>query len=319
MFAILIPVGPDAIEPARVVDLIQSIVAHEPSPGEARIVLLDDGPSTRDLSAMVAAPAGYSLTMLRHPRHALVADPFPRASTLGSLGAGLLAALAWLQSQATKPRFVLKLDTDALVIAPFVRQIERALSNHPSAGMIGAHRFTPLGTIREIAHHGPIMRRLHVPPLDWSSPTGVVRSSIRRVRSRLNFGSEHSSNSKIRACIGEARSNGYTYGEHCLGAAYVLSGEMIARLAVRGVLSDPLIWMDADCGEDVLFGMLAYCVGLHLADAVRPGEPFGVRHIGLAAPPEQLLRRGYSIIHSLKNDARFGETELRTFFRAARN
>ena len=52
---------------------------------------------------------------------------------------------------------------------------------------------------------------------------------------------------------------------------------------------------------------------------VADGEVFGVRYKGLPYEPVILVERGYSVIHSVKNDSRMTEEEIREFFRARRN
>ncbi len=54
--------------------------------------------------------------------------------------------------------------------------------------------------------------------------------------------------------------------------------------------------------------------GGHAAD----GDAFGVKHVGLPDTPQRLLDRGYSVIHSVKSDARVGEEEIRAFYRQRR-
>jgi hypothetical protein len=65
--------------------------------------------------------------------------------------------------------------------------------------------------------------------------------------------------------------------------------------------------------------MLTKAAGLDLFDACRDGEPFGVRYKGLADAPARLLQRGFSIIHSVKNDVHFSESDIREYFRTLRD
>jgi len=39
-------------------------------------------------------------------------------------------------------------------------------------------------------------------------------------------------------------------GEHCQGGAYAVSSKLINRLFKRGLLEDPLFWLDVPFGED---------------------------------------------------------------------
>ena len=63
-------------------------------------------------------------------------------------------------------------------------------------------------------------------------------------------------------------------------------------------------------------GAIARAAGYDLQGLVGPGEPFGLARDGLPAPAEELLADGHTILHSVKNDPRHGEAELREFFRS---
>jgi hypothetical protein len=124
--------------------------------------------------------------------------------------------------------------------------------------------------------------------------------------------------SPIRRHIQLALENGYRFAEQCIGGAYAVSDEFLKRMLATGYLDDPMRWVTADCPEDVMVGMYTKAVGLRHMDFVATGEAFGVRHQGLADLPEKLLERGYSVIHSVKNDPRVSEAQVREFFRAHR-
>jgi hypothetical protein len=85
-----------------------------------------------------------------------------------------------------------------------------------------------------------------------------------------------------------------------------------------GLLDQPLIWRDTALGEDVLIPMLTRAIGMNLLDHCFDGEVFGVRYKGLPDTPAQLIARGFSIIHSVKNDPNFSEGQIREYFRSAR-
>jgi hypothetical protein len=70
--------------------------------------------------------------------------------------------------------------------------------------------------------------------------------------------------------------------------------------------------------EDVSMCMFAAVTGYRLADRSDPGEPFGVRYIGLPDTLENLVAAGYGIIHAVKNDPRYTEEDIRAYFRALR-
>jgi hypothetical protein len=89
-------------------------------------------------------------------------------------------------------------------------------------------------------------------------------------------------------------------------------------MAVNGYLEDPLKWQYLPLGEDVIISMYTYAIGLRLEDFSDVGEPFGVQWRGLPYPPQDLLSRGHSVIHSVKNDRQLGEDGIRQFFEGHR-
>ena len=62
-----------------------------------------------------------------------------------------------------------------------------------------------------------------------------------------------------------------------------------------------------------MLGLLCGAAGLRMQSAV---ETFAVSWKGLPAEPDQLLRRGNSIVHSVKDGPHGSERELREWFRA---
>jgi hypothetical protein len=85
-----------------------------------------------------------------------------------------------------------------------------------------------------------------------------------------------------------------------------------------GMLDDPRRWLNTRFGDDIMLGVQARALGRELVGLVGDDEPFGLRHIGLADSPERLLARGFSFVHSVKNDDTFSEAEIRDFFAARR-
>jgi hypothetical protein len=299
-FAIAVAVGPDPQEVARVADLIESIRAYEP--GECHFVMVDDGEIDRKLAPHLQFPANWKPISVPHPRR-----QFPKRAARAKRGKGICAAilqgLSTIAKQAPDARFTLKLDTDALVIAPFVQKLNDVIQKHPNVGMIGAYDHTPSGTRRDIAKNAATVASLYKPS-----------SLFRRLRNR--FGNDELA--IIARHIGAARTNGYEFGEHCLGGAYAVSGEMLSRMLKAKYLDDPSLWLPVDCPEDVMVGIYTKAVGCDYQSCVDTNEVFGVRHRGLDDTPQRLVERGYSVIHAVKNDERMGEEEIRRFFRERR-
>jgi hypothetical protein len=219
-----------------------------------------------------------------------LARPYPDAGAplLGRLSAAILLALGAVHD-AGPVEFVLRMDTDALVIGPFAAAVRDFLRRHPRTGMLGTLGCT---CRRDEPYYGCEAR----------SVSDVMLAPHRRIR-------QHA-----RRAIG----NGYAAKEYCQGGAYVLPFRTVERMALRGYLSAPEIWVEAPVPEDVMMGMYTRAVGLRSMDFSRPGQPFANHYRGLPYPPRELVRRGHAIVHSVKRDARFSEREIRRFFRERR-
>jgi hypothetical protein len=294
--AVVMLVGPGQKEIDRTADTLDSIWAHEPH--VAWCVLIDDSLHDRDLARRFSIPPTTNTVSIMNPRYG-------RGIGIGGgCCTGLLSALSWIHKHTNAP-FSLKLDTDALVIAPFVQKIQRAFDAMPEVGMLGSYDIGCDGSKRDFSGWGREARK-------WSAPLNVSRNPAKLGRYlRFNLWGRPAI---IRSHIQTALAQGYQLGEHCLGGAYAVSGEMISRMAAKGYFDDPVLWRDTTCGEDVMLGMYTRAVGLMSKSLVAQNEPFGIRHVGLADTPENLLAKGYSFIHSLKNDRAFSEEYIRAFF-----
>jgi hypothetical protein len=279
---VAIPVGPAEADVARTLDLLDALRAHEPKAD--RIVLVDD-----------AAARAW-------PEHVAVV-PNPRAGrgigTLGGTCTATLAGLAWAHGNAPGA-WVMRLDTDALVIGPFVDAIEAAWK--PGDGVLGSCHRTCNGEPRSFA--------------SWESWVRMHARSVwlwRHPPRRLRY--VQPSIPVVRRAVREALANGYIPGEHCMAAGSAISAPMIAAMAQRRWLEHPRRWLDTLLGDDIMLGVMARALGFDLRDL---HSVFGLKHIGLADTPERLLERGFAVIHSVKNDSLFAEAEIRAFFAARR-
>ncbi len=289
-------VGPGDREVHRADDVIESVLHHEPA--VEVILLVDDAPGERDLAQALGGD-----------RPAVAVTTNPRAGEghglWGGLAAGMLHGYGWLQREA-RPDLVLKLDTDALVIAPFADRMAAVLAD-PALGMVGTFDQHCDGRprSRDRWHYGVRRRRLPVRPFrEDNDPTG-------RLRLRHTLWGDPA---VLRRRIAAARRQGYGYGEHCLGGAYAVPGRFLDRMAERGWYDDWRAWMPLDIGEDVCIGVYVRAVGLACANANRAGEPFGVEYQDLPLPPQQLLDAGYAVVHSIKDQDGLTEADIRAFF-----
>jgi hypothetical protein len=206
-------------------------------------------------------PAG--VTVVPNPRNGR------GIGTLGGTCAATFAGLAW--AHANHPgAWVLRLDTDAAVIGPYAARVEERLG--PGDGILGSCHVTCNGERRDVSaiarevkrHRRPVWAFVHPP-----RRPGYVRRAEPRTRGIL------------RAASGM----GYAPGEHCIAAA------------VRGWLDAPERYIDQRLGDDMLLGAMCRAAGLQLRDAT---DIFGIAHRGLPDTPENLVRRGFAVIHSVK-------------------
>ena len=219
--------------------------------------------------------------------------------TLGGTATGTLAGLAWLHHRAPGA-WVLRLDADALTVGPIVDRVEAAW--RPGDGILGSCSRSCTGERRDVSGWAREVRRHERPVWAWAHPPrrpGWVRPA----------------DPFVRGVLAEALRAGYAPGEHCVAAGCALSAPLVAALAARGWLERPERWLAARLGDDIMLGAMSRACGLALRDLP---SVFGIRHVGLPAPPAALLERGFGVVHSTKNDPDHDEAGVRAFFAAAR-
>ena len=295
MFAVLLPVGPSDRDLQRLADAVDALRAAEP-PDAIELILIDDAPEPRDL----AARAGWrSACVIRTPLWAGGETPDPASAMVAGTLAGLrLAARLELD-------FVLKLDTDALAIAPFADAITAAFAD-PAVGIVGSYDRTCTGGVRDWTRWERPLARVGLPLalVDAQGRRFSRRVVVRPARARQ----------AARRLLRQARAHGYVAGAHCLGGAYAVSPALLGRPE----LFDATPWLSTGLSEDIVVGLLCHAAGLGLRGLVGPGEPFGLAHVGLPAPPAELIAAGHSIVHAVKHPDPAVEEDLRAAFRVAR-
>jgi hypothetical protein len=294
-FGVLVPVGPGAKECARLADLFDSLFFHEPKVSCA--LLVDDERHGRELSRTIVAPPTCEVASIPNPRQGR------GHGWAGGLCVGVLAGLAWLQQHRADLEFVVKLDTDALVIAPFAAKVASKFRESPEVGLVGSYQFEPGGQHRQSPGWIPSIR-------SFLSPISL--------RGRYLQITLWGRPRRIREALVAALANSYQMSEHVQGGGYAVSAETLRRMASRGYVDDPLCWLWSGLTEDVMMGLYAHAIGMKLLDYNGVGEPFGVQYAGLPDRPNVLLTSGYSIIHSLKDHNGVLEEDTRRFFRSLR-
>ena len=305
-FAAIVPVGRTAIDLCRGVAVIESLCRWEPAT-LTWCVIVDDAPGERGIAVLANVPATCQTVTLLNPRRGSGGD------WRGAVTAGLLAAFSWIDAN-TDADFALKIDTDALAIAPFADAIAAFLADSPGAGIIGALGVScnPVYRAKQNLKREPDTlraRRL------WPSASSVDTDYAQEFEDFGVVTRDHLlAFDRIRPIVDAAVAHGYATSEYCQGGAVAFSRTFIGRMSAAGYLSDPKPWIRLPFWGDLNIAMFVRAVDLHVEDCSQPGQPFGIQYLGLPYPPEELVARGYSLIHSVKNDRRFSETAIRHFF-----
>lgn len=206
--------------------------------------------------------------------------------TLGGTCAGTLAALRYW-AEAAPGAHVVRLDSDALVIAPFAERVRIP----QGAGIVGSCRTTPDGERRDVAWWAETVRAHRRAVWAWKRPPLPGRFVMR-------------ADPLAREVARAAREPGV----HCMAAGCVLTAPFVAALHARGWLERPERWVRTFFGDDVLLGAMAQALGFALVD---DHAVFGLKHVGLLDEPARLQERGFGVVHSLKGE---GEQQARAFF-----
>lgn len=277
------PVGPGEQELARCRAAVGSLRRE---PAVQRIVLIDD----TDGSDRLAVVDGSNVVTLPHPLRGRKADLFDRITV------ATLAGVGWAAEHDTAD-FIMKLDTDALVIAPFVEKLVSACAQ-PDVGMTGSYDVNCNGE-----------------PRSFDSWSKVTKRATRLIQPRRLAISTRAR--RARRFIREARDAGYVWGEHPLACAVALTRGAVDVMRREGCFVDPLTFIGTGLGDDPVLGILVRRAGFRTVGNVRNGETFAVAWRGLPDSPSRLAERGYSIIHSVKNDARFSEQQIVDYFESS--
>lgn len=283
-FAIVVPIGPGEIETIRLRELLESVRTHEP--GVAAVVIVDD----RQINDPLALPAlPFQVHVIKNPR-----DTHRSHGLYDGLVCGLLTAHAFVAERFPTLSFVLKTDTDALLIAQISDRINHLFEDHPTAGIAGATLYECDGRLRHIKPWDDRITKYAQRLQLWRWDSARQRKGL-EVRQGL-VGRRGRIGSTIRAAL----ANGYSAGQHAQGGAYAIRGELLQQWRKRRIFDDAHVWQGTHLAEDVVFSVYAYACGFGLLDAAYQHKVFGVTYRGLPLPPERLCRDGYGVVHSTK-------------------
>jgi hypothetical protein len=302
-FGVVICVGPGEKERTRFDDFVHSLLFYEPT--VSGLAVIDDEIPKRDLLSRFTIPAHCRAEVMTNPRRG-------RGSGWGAgLTAAILLGIQWLHNNV-RPQFVVKVDTDTLIIGEFANRIFNHFITNPDEGMLGSFLKYPdrprdFYKEREVA---PAIEKLLRQFTIWRKTCSPFP------RIQIGYFGKYG---RIRSILQQALLNGYVLGEYCCGGGYAISEAAINLMAEEGLLRDPLLWLHTPCSDDVVLSLYVRTIRKRIADFNAEGEPFGVKGPGLPFSPEILVQKGYAIIHSLKNYKGTSEDKTRAFFESRRN
>ncbi|MBS1701964.1 MAG: hypothetical protein JST12_09910 [Armatimonadetes bacterium] len=267
-------------------DTIESI--YHNSPDDVVVILMDDSG---------AANHGEALKV-RYPKvHIFKTEP--RYQGKGLSGRHAYETVRLLKYACENFWFdtILRVDSDALITGHNIHLcLQEIFERYPNVGMLGRYWINTEGYRIHRGESAFLIRRLQRFPLRLAFFRGVT--CMNRI-------------------IWRAEQNGYVFGELVLGCATAYSYECAFRMAkfidhfkgLRGLRG---------LAEDYFTTMFVKYVNMDLGNAGHPEGPMAVDLKGIPFTLEEIVAKDKKIIHSIKNDDRYTQNEIRAFFRAVR-
>jgi hypothetical protein len=296
-FAVVMLIGPGAKEVERARDAIESLIAYEPE--NFTLFLVDDVPSGRPLVEKISPQIRERTVYLKNPRNG------KGSGWCAGTTAGLLTALKRVSELPIE--FVLKIDTDSLIIGEFSKKIAARFQKVPNTGILGAYQFSP-ARLKDRSSSPALEKLLRQVTVWRRTPLGGPALQL------ALFGKYR----RIRDIIRKAIVNGYRLGEHCSGGGLAVSASCVRAMRDAGLLDDPTMWLRTPLGDDTVVALCAATVEFGIQGFEGKGDPFACKHVGLPDTPERLAEAGCSIIHSVKDHGKQREEAIRTYFRQRR-
>ncbi len=193
---------------------------------------------------------------------------------------------------------LMRLDADALMCNPGadVRGME-FLKAHPKVGMIGSYRVRCDGQIR-----------------DFSGGA----EHLKKESGRQLLPAKRALSASLNKLLEPALQNGYEPGENVIAPGSMLSLEATRRLAAHPLFGDSS-FRPTRLGDDHLNCLMLRALGFELADFATGDLPLGIWLRKLEWSPQELVKRGKSVVHSVRGYGDLGEREVRERFRELRD
>jgi hypothetical protein len=296
-FAVVMLIGPGAKEIERARDVVESLIAYEPE--NFTLFLVDDVPSGRPLVEEISPQIKQRTVYLKNPRNG------KGSGWCAGTTAGVLTALQRVSELPIE--FVLKIDTDSLIIGEFAEKIAARFQKLPSIGILGAYQYSP-ARMKDRSSSPALEKLLRQVTIWRRTPLGGPALQL------ALFGKYR----RIRDIIRKAILNGYRLAEHCSGGGLAVSASCVRAMRDAGLFEEPTMWLRTPLGDDTVVALCAASVEFGIQGFEGKGDPFACKHVGLPDTPERLAEAGYSVIHSVKDHGNQREEAIRTYFQQRR-
>ncbi|MEN6464238.1 MAG: glycosyltransferase [Syntrophaceae bacterium] len=181
-------------------------------------------------------------------------------------------------------RFVLKIDSDALMIHPgILTDAVKYMESHPRVGVFGVHKVDYNRPRTYVVHARAISRRM----AGW----------------RIFFGLRPAWYDLMK----RAEANGYDRGDNIF-CCYFLTMEALRAMYNIGALNMPYFWK-ARIEEDVYFPMASVAAGYELGHFAAPEGPLCLEWKGLPLPARELWEKKFKLVHSVDKGFNTGPAE----------
>jgi hypothetical protein len=300
---ILYPLGAGTREFERLRDTLSALAVY--GHGLKTLIILSDTPDSADAEQALAAARPKCPFPIELWRSAALDTnlPFPARITYAT-------GRAYAEIFRRHPGCaVLKMDSDALVIAPFVERLSQVVTAHPEAGLFGSVNLSSNGTVSASNSWRPLI-------LAMSRPLARIRG--RPWREALWIGL-WGARAQLRRWIKTSLATGHMPGDHAQGGLMVLSPAGVKALAELREMCDVDFAREYWITDDVLVGHILVAMGLKLHPLNAPGDVIGACWRGFPGyHPHGALARGHALIHSVKDHDKITEAGTRAFFQKHR-
>lgn len=285
-FAALIFVGPGELDAKRLRRLLESLLHYEPTLQTA--VIIDDN-SGQSFCDIVPSEMINRTVILPNPRRGR------GYWWQGGLCVGLAEGLRWIGENRIVD-FVVRLDTDALVIDSFASRVSAAFNLDSKIGLLGTWDKYAFSGIQRLPHED--MNKILPYILEKASRYFAVwRHSDWPTKIQCSL---FKGDRLVRKIIRSAIQNGYQPGDFLQGGGYAIRGQLVRDLYVHHLTTYPLAFLRQHYSEDALVTLLCYAMNYYPQGFNQPGDVFGVEYQVLPATLSELVRAKYAIVHSIK-------------------